>query len=91
VRTDTPERVQFKGEGGGSFSLVEGGELTEAVHMALPAEGDEAVDGFHRAAIEAGYRDNGQPGERRDYHAGYYSAYVLDPDGHNIELVNHNR
>jgi catechol 2,3-dioxygenase-like lactoylglutathione lyase family enzyme len=40
--------------------------------------------------MEAGYRDNGQPGERA-YHPGYYSAYVLDPDGHNIELVSHNR
>ena len=44
-----------------------------------------------RAAIAAGYRDNGAPGERAVYHPGYYGAFVLDPDGHNIEAVNHNR
>jgi catechol 2,3-dioxygenase-like lactoylglutathione lyase family enzyme len=89
--TDTPERAQFSGSGPGSFSVLSGDHVTEAVHMAFPANADEAVDGFHQAAIEAGYRDNGQPGERLAYHAGYYSAYVLDPDGHNIEVVNHNR
>jgi catechol 2,3-dioxygenase-like lactoylglutathione lyase family enzyme len=49
------------------------------------------VEAFHRASTEAGYRDNGAPGERPEYHAGYYGAYVLDPDGHNVEVVNHNR
>ena len=52
---------------------------------------DATVDAFHRAAIEAGYRDNGAPGERPGYHAGYYGAFVLDPGGLNVELVNHNR
>jgi hypothetical protein len=47
--------------------------------------------GFDRAATEAGYRDNGPPGERPVYHPGYYGAFVLDPDGNNIEVVNHNR
>ena len=46
---------------------------------------------FHRVALAAGYRDNGAPGERPIYHPGYYGAYVLDPDGNNIEAVNHNR
>jgi catechol 2,3-dioxygenase-like lactoylglutathione lyase family enzyme len=50
-----------------------------------------AVEAFHRAATEAGYRDNGAPGERPVYHPGYYSAFVLDPDDNNVELVNHNR
>ena len=59
--------------------------------MAFPASENQTVDDFHQAAIEAGYRDNGTPGERPTYHRGYYSAYVLDPDGNNIELVNHNR
>ena len=45
----------------------------------------------HRAAVEAGYRDNGPPGERPVYHAGYYGAYVLDPDGNNVEAVFHDR
>ena len=52
---------------------------------------NEAVDAFHRAAIDAGYTDNGAPGERAAYHPGYDGAFVLDPDGHNIEAVNHNR
>ena len=56
----------------------------------LPAE-NAAVDEFHRVAMEAGYRDNGGPGERPIYHPGYYGAFVLDPDGNNVEVVNHNR
>jgi len=49
------------------------------------------VDEFHAALTEAGYRDDGPPGERPIYHRGYYGAYVLDPDGHSIEIVCHNR
>jgi len=52
---------------------------------------DEAVAEFHRRATGAGYRDNGGPGERPQYHAGYVGAFVLDPDGNNVEAVNHNR
>jgi catechol 2,3-dioxygenase-like lactoylglutathione lyase family enzyme len=59
--------------------------------LAFAAADNGAVDAFHRAAVEAGYRDNGRPGERRVYHEGYYGAYVLDPDGNNVELVNHDR
>ncbi len=59
--------------------------------MAFPASDDAAVDAFHRAALAAGYRDNGSPGERPVYHEGYYGAFVLDPDGNNVEVVNHNR
>jgi catechol 2,3-dioxygenase-like lactoylglutathione lyase family enzyme len=87
---DKPERASFTGEPG-SFSVLSGDDLTEHLHLAFPAPDNQAVDDFHQAAIEAGYRDNGKPGERRNYHPGYYSAFVLDPDGHNIELVNHNR
>ena len=90
LERDTPERAQFGGETG-SFSVLSGDEPTENLHMAFPAADNQTVDAFHEAAIEAGYRDNGTPGERPVYHRGYYSAYVLDPDGHNIELVNHNR
>ena len=63
---------------------------TENVHIALPAKTNAVVDEFHRTALAAGYRDNGAPGERR-YHRGYYGAFVLDPDGNNIEMVCHNR
>jgi catechol 2,3-dioxygenase-like lactoylglutathione lyase family enzyme len=84
-------RAQFAGEETGSFSVLKGDRVTKSMHMAFPAPDDRTVDEFHRAAVEAGFRDNGTPGERPEYHPGYYSAYVLDPDGNNIELVNHNR
>jgi catechol 2,3-dioxygenase-like lactoylglutathione lyase family enzyme len=57
--------------------------------MAFPSDDDGATDRFYQAAVDAGYRSNGDPGERPRYHPGYYSAYVLDPDGNNIEVVNH--
>jgi catechol 2,3-dioxygenase-like lactoylglutathione lyase family enzyme len=87
--TDTPERAQFRGATA-SFSLV-AGTPTEHLHLAFGASDDATVDAFHDAATGAGYRDNGAPGERRVYHPGYYGAFVLDPDGNNIEVVNHNR
>ena len=49
------------------------------------------VDAFHAAALAAGGGDNGGPGIRTEYSPGYYGAFILDPDGHNIEVVNHNR
>lgn len=61
--------------------------LEEPLHVAFLADSRAAVDGFHRAAIEAGGRDNGAPGLRPRYAENYYAAYVLDPDGHNIEAV----
>jgi catechol 2,3-dioxygenase-like lactoylglutathione lyase family enzyme len=89
VGAETPERVQFRGEGG-SFSLARG-EPTEHLHWAFTADRDTTVDAFHAAAMAAGYRDNGAPGERPVYHEGNYGAFVLDPDGNNVEVVNHNR
>ena len=70
------------------FALVQGEPVTENIHLAFPATDDAVVEAFHRAAVEAGFRDNGAPGERR-YHPGYYGAFVLDPDGNNIEAVFH--
>jgi catechol 2,3-dioxygenase-like lactoylglutathione lyase family enzyme len=58
------------------------------VHLAFQAENREAVHAFHKAALDAGGRDNGGPGER-SYHPGYYGAFVFDPDGNNIEAVFH--
>jgi catechol 2,3-dioxygenase-like lactoylglutathione lyase family enzyme len=84
------ERARFAGSEGGSFSLV-GGTATESMHMAFATEDDGEVDAFHSTATDAGYRSNGGPGERTQYHPGYYAAYVLDPDGNNVELVNHHR
>jgi catechol 2,3-dioxygenase-like lactoylglutathione lyase family enzyme len=82
------DRTQFGGESG-SFSVVDG-PPTAHLHLAFPATANDAVDAFHSAATAAGYPDNGAPGER-DYHPGYYAAFVLDPDGNNVEVVNHNR
>jgi catechol 2,3-dioxygenase-like lactoylglutathione lyase family enzyme len=89
LKDDTTDRVRFVG-GSGSFSLV-AGTATRPFHMAFPADDNAIVDAFHRAATAAGYRDNGAPGERTVYHDGYYGAFVLDPDGNNVEVVNHNR
>jgi catechol 2,3-dioxygenase-like lactoylglutathione lyase family enzyme len=86
-----PRRQQFLDAERDSFSLVAGGEPTENVHIAFPADDDAVVHAFHEAAIAAGYRDNGAPGERPVYHSGYYAAFVLDPDGNNVEVVNHHR
>jgi catechol 2,3-dioxygenase-like lactoylglutathione lyase family enzyme len=58
-------------------------------HIAFTAPDRAAVDAFHRAALAAGGRDNGAPGLRPHYHANYYGAFVLDPDGNNIEAVCH--
>jgi catechol 2,3-dioxygenase-like lactoylglutathione lyase family enzyme len=86
---DTPDRVRFAGSTG-SFSLVPGAP-TEHVHVAFPTDDDADIQRFHQAATDAGYRSNGAPAERPQYHPGYYAAYVLDPDGNNVEIVNHHR
>jgi catechol 2,3-dioxygenase-like lactoylglutathione lyase family enzyme len=59
------------------------------LHLAFVAETREQVDAFHRAALEAGGKDNGAPGLRPNYHANYYGAFVIGPDGHNVEAVCH--
>jgi catechol 2,3-dioxygenase-like lactoylglutathione lyase family enzyme len=64
------------------------GQLTGRHHLAFQAKNRAAVDAFHKAAMENGGRNNGEPGERK-YHPGYYAAFVLDPDGNNIEAVFH--
>jgi predicted lactoylglutathione lyase len=65
------------------------GDPSKNVHIAFAARNREEVDEFYRVAIDAGYRDNGPPGERPIYHQGYYGAFVLDPDGNNVEAVCH--
>jgi len=59
------------------------------VHLAFQAADRAGVERFHAAALAAGGRDHGKPGLRPEYHAGYYGAFVLDPDGNNIEAVFH--
>ena len=89
LKHESPNRAQFVGAKG-SFSVVHG-TPTEHVHIAFRVDRNSTVDEFHRALTETGYRDNGLPEERPIYHPGYYGAFVLDPDGNNVELVNHNR
>lgn len=64
------------------------GQLTGRCHLAFQARDQATVEAFHRAGLAAGGRDNGAPGER-PYHPGYYAAFLLDPDGNNIEAVFH--
>jgi catechol 2,3-dioxygenase-like lactoylglutathione lyase family enzyme len=79
--TDTPELVEF-----GALALGEEEPVTAPIHFAFLARTREAVDAFHRAGVEAGFRDNGAPGIRK-YAPDYYAAFLLDPDGHNVEAV----
>ena len=65
------------------------GKPTDKIHVAIRAKGRADVRAFHDAAIAAGGKDNGPPGVREMYHPSYYGAFVLDPDGHNIEAVCH--
>jgi predicted lactoylglutathione lyase len=87
-----PNRRQYRAAGGATFSLLaDGRPPTENLHMAFPAFDRRTVEEFHAAAVAAGYESNGVPGERPQYHAGYYGAFVLDPDGNNVEAVFHDR
>ena len=89
---DLPDRTRYsRGPHRGSFSVVDGDEPTSPFHLAFSVGGHAAVEAFHRAAVDAGYPDNGGPGERPEYHAGYFGAFVLDPAGHNVEAVDHGR
>lgn len=65
------------------------GDKQVPMHIAFTADNWEQVRAFHRAALEAGGRDNGAPGLRGKYHPDYYAAFVIGPDGHNIEAVCH--
>jgi catechol 2,3-dioxygenase-like lactoylglutathione lyase family enzyme len=71
------------------FWIGAGRESKEKLHVAFVARDRPAVDAFYRAALAAGGKDNGAPGLRPHYHPNYYGAFVLDPDGHNIEAVCH--
>jgi catechol 2,3-dioxygenase-like lactoylglutathione lyase family enzyme len=82
-------RTQIRG-GGATFSLVEG-MPTENLHLAFAAADIATVAAFHHIGLEHGYTSNGAPGERPCYHPGYHAAYLLDPDGNNIEAVFHDR
>jgi catechol 2,3-dioxygenase-like lactoylglutathione lyase family enzyme len=90
LQRQSPDSAAFVvGASDGSL-LIFAGEPTQNVHLAFSGEDGDARR-FHADATAAGYRSNGEPGERPRYHAGYYAAYVLDPDGNNLEVVDHHR
>lgn len=71
------------------FFWLSQGQAAGSVHIAFAASSRKAIDAFHAAALAAGARDNGAPGLRPHYHPDYYGAFVLDPDGNNVEAVSH--
>jgi catechol 2,3-dioxygenase-like lactoylglutathione lyase family enzyme len=79
----------FGRDGKPDFWIMQGEVNTPRIHIAFRAETREIVREFYTAALEIGGRDNGVPGLRTHYHPNYYGAFVLDPDGHNIEAVCH--
>ena len=80
----------FGEDGKPFFWIGSGGRPSGPAHFAFSAKSRDEVVAFHRAALAAGGKDNGPPGFRPHYHANYYGAFVLDPDGNNIEAVCHN-
>lgn len=81
--------VELSPKGKASLCLYQTAEKPAHLHLAFTAENREQVEAFYRAALEAGGKDNGAPGLRPHYHANYYAAFVIGPDGHNIEVVCH--
>ena len=77
------------GQGVTKFQKPEQVVTITPVHVSFAARSRKEVDDFHKAALAAGGRDNGAPGIRKEYHPNYYGAFVIDPDGHNIEAVIH--
>jgi catechol 2,3-dioxygenase-like lactoylglutathione lyase family enzyme len=90
LRRQTVDLVEFSLDESERSLIVIAGEPTQNVHIAFSGN-DEEVRRFHEGATAAGYGSNGEPGERPRYHPGYYAAFVLDPDGNNIEVVDHHR
>ncbi|AKQ63754.1 Lactoylglutathione lyase [Myxococcus hansupus] len=87
IHMEAAEGIELAGKGVPSLILIPTQEKPAHLHLAFMAENREQVDAFHRAALEAGGKDNGAPGLRPRYHANYYAAFVIGPDGHNIEAV----
>jgi len=81
--------VELSAKGKASLCLYQTAETPAHLHLAFTAENRQQVEAFHRAALQAGGKDNGAPGLRPQYHANYYAAFVIGPDGHNIEVVCH--
>ncbi len=89
VAMEGPYGIGLGRNGKPSLWLHEASGTPAPLHIAITADTRAAVDAFHRAALAAGGRDNGAPGLRPHYHANYYGAFVIGPDGHNVEAVCH--
>ena len=87
--SDEHREIAFGAEGVDDFAISPEYEPGGQLHIAFSADSREAVQAFYEAALAAGGKDNGAPGERPEYAPGYYGAFVLDPDGHNVEAVFH--
>jgi len=81
--------VELSSDGETSLCLYQTEEKPAQLHLAFRAGNRRQVEAFHRAALAAGGKDNGAPGLRPHYHANYFAAFVIGPDGHNIEVVCH--
>jgi catechol 2,3-dioxygenase-like lactoylglutathione lyase family enzyme len=81
--------IELSSGGKASLCMFQTEEKPAHLHLAFTAEHRQQVEAFYRAALEAGGKDNGAPGLRPQYHANYYAAFVIGPDGHNIEVVCH--
>ncbi|MGN6649305.1 VOC family protein [Trinickia sp.] len=89
VAQEGPWGIELSSDGKTSLCLFQTEEKPARLHLAFRADTRQQVDAFYRAALEAGGQDNGAPGLRPRYHANYYAAFVIGPDGHNVELVCH--
>jgi catechol 2,3-dioxygenase-like lactoylglutathione lyase family enzyme len=84
-----PLGVELSADGKSSLCIRRADEKPSHLHLAFTAANRRQVDTFHRAALAAGGKDHGAPGLRQNYHANYYAAFVIGPDGHNVEVVCH--
>ena len=89
VVSEGPLGIELSADGKASLCLFQTEEKPAHLHLAFVAENRQQVEAFYRAALESGGKDNGAPGLRPNYSGKYYAAFVIGPDGHNIEVVCH--
>jgi catechol 2,3-dioxygenase-like lactoylglutathione lyase family enzyme len=89
VLSEGPSGIELSADGKTSLCIFQTDVKPAHLHLAFVARNREQVEAFHRAAIKAGGRDNGGPGMRPNYSGKYFAAFVIGPDGHNIEVVCH--
>jgi catechol 2,3-dioxygenase-like lactoylglutathione lyase family enzyme len=89
IVSEGPLGIELSADGQSSLCLFRTDEKPAHLHLAFRAGNRQQVEAFHRAALEAGAQDNGAPGLRPNYSGKYYAAFVIGPDGHNIEVVCH--